>query len=210
MLFWVSRSGGAIQQLLHVSPSDDHFRVGYLRSTPLALDLMKLSVATSPSRLRRKYLQRVCSSCKRKLLIRNFHLTKSKSHGKRETRSKRRARCRWCRRRDQQAQYGAAYAAAKKKKDVNYLFVYRFLARHPCADCGEKDFRVLEFHHIDPKNKSYSVARLFSRNASLKRIKEEIEKCEVLCANCHKIRTAEQTNTIRSQLFQQVNEEVNG
>ena len=56
-----------------------------------------------------------------------------------------------------------------------------------CARCGFDDPRALHFHHLDPKNKKRSVSNMVSMNYSWKSIAKEIEKCEVLCANCHAI-----------------------
>lgn len=56
-----------------------------------------------------------------------------------------------------------------------------------CSRCGNCDYRVLEFHHVNG-DKEENVSVLVSRAPwSLERIKAEIEKCEVLCANCHRI-----------------------
>ena len=64
----------------------------------------------------------------------------------------------------------------------DYIIVY--LAEHPCVDCGNTDLRVLEFDHEEKK--SFNIGR--GNSQTLKRVKEEIEKCKVRCANCHKIR----------------------
>lgn len=54
-----------------------------------------------------------------------------------------------------------------------------------CENCGEDHPACLDFHH--PGEKDSGVTELVSRkNTSKKRIKEEINKCEVLCANCHR------------------------
>ncbi len=53
-----------------------------------------------------------------------------------------------------------------------------------CRACGEIDHSCLDFHHIDPKKKSFSISRrLLKENAA--RIDDEISKCVVLCKNCH-------------------------
>jgi hypothetical protein len=54
-----------------------------------------------------------------------------------------------------------------------------------CEMCGESRFWVLDFHHKDPKEKDLEVS-LLTRKGSKKRIVKEIEKCSVLCANCHR------------------------
>ena len=56
-----------------------------------------------------------------------------------------------------------------------------------CQDCGERNHIVLDFDHI--KDKKYNVSRMIHDGFSWAAIKKEIEKCEVVCANCHRIRT---------------------
>jgi hypothetical protein len=63
-----------------------------------------------------------------------------------------------------------------------------FLREHPCVDCGEHDPVVLEFDHLG--SKTAAIAALVSATASLAVIDAEIAKCEVVCANCHRRRTA--------------------
>jgi hypothetical protein len=55
-----------------------------------------------------------------------------------------------------------------------------------CSKCGINDHRVLEFHHKDPVTKEATVASLI-KDRSFKSVLKEIEKCVVLCANCHRI-----------------------
>ena len=65
-----------------------------------------------------------------------------------------------------------------------------------CLDCGIKNHILLDFDHI--KNKKYNVSRMIHDGFSWKAIKKEIEKCEVVCANCHRIRTH---NRLTNQTF---------
>ena len=62
-----------------------------------------------------------------------------------------------------------------------------------CADCGNTDIRVIDFDHIDPATKMINVSSLFGRfaNPEHKKISDEASKCEIRCANCHRIRTFE-------------------
>ena len=76
-------------------------------------------------------------------------------------------------------------------------YVYQYLSTHPCVDCGETDPVVLEFHHLG--NKEADVASLVGRGHSLEKIIKEIEKCEVLCGNCHKRKTASERGWFRSR-----------
>lgn len=54
-----------------------------------------------------------------------------------------------------------------------------------CNRCPENHISCLEFHHRDPSKKEGNVGQIMSR-CSTKKLLEEIEKCEVLCANCHR------------------------
>lgn len=73
-------------------------------------------------------------------------------------------------------------------RQANREYVWRYLEEHPCA-CGEADPRVLEFDHIDPSTKLEDVSELVSKSYSLQTIKDEISKCRVMCANCHRRHT---------------------
>jgi hypothetical protein len=65
-------------------------------------------------------------------------------------------------------------------------------AKGGCEECGETDFRCLEFDHVDRSTKSFEIGQAVSNGASNKKLLEEIKKCRVLCANCHKKHTANQ------------------
>lgn len=56
-----------------------------------------------------------------------------------------------------------------------------------CADCGVNNPIVLDFDHL--KDKKYNISRMIHDGFSWAAIKKEISKCEVVCANCHRIRT---------------------
>lgn len=64
-------------------------------------------------------------------------------------------------------------------------FVSKYLAQHPCVDCGESDLLVLDFDHVQGA-KICNVSRMVGVGYRLWRIQQEIEKCEVRCANCHR------------------------
>lgn len=77
------------------------------------------------------------------------------------------------------------YQSTRKK-------VYEYLLNHPCTDCGEVDPVVLEFDHLDPTIKEYNISNMMSYSWSS--IEKEISKCQVVCANCHRRRTAKTYN----------------
>lgn len=81
------------------------------------------------------------------------------------------------------------------KRNANFLREYRMT--HPCVDCGESDWVVLEFDHVRGV-KFKDVGLLSGRGASLAVIKEEIAKCDVRCANCHRRVTYNRRHSISS------------
>lgn len=109
----------------------------------------------------------------------------------------RQAACRQCQRMYGKAHYVAnrpAYIRKARLRNarqnrINAEFLIDYLRAHPCADCGETDIIVLEFDHL--RDKMLDVSVLSREGYSLERIKSEIAKCEVVCANCHKRRTAQ-------------------
>jgi hypothetical protein len=62
-----------------------------------------------------------------------------------------------------------------------------------CVDCGINNHIILDFDHI--KNKKYNISRMIHDGFSWAAIKKEISKCEVVCANCHRIRTHNRLTT---------------
>jgi len=74
-----------------------------------------------------------------------------------------------------------------KKRQKNTMEWLKGLKENmECFDCGETHPTVLDFHHQDEK--TMGVPAMASSGYSRKRIREEIEKCIVLCSNCHRKR----------------------
>lgn len=55
-----------------------------------------------------------------------------------------------------------------------------------CAECGVRDHRCLLFHHEDRSEKRKGVSALIEEGYGFHDVRAEIEKCTVLCANCHR------------------------
>lgn len=86
-----------------------------------------------------------------------------------------------------------------KRRSDNRRKLFEFLMENPCRRCGESDPVVLEFDHIKPKqNRQKSISLLAGSNTSWKKVLEEIKKCQVLCANCHRRKTARQLGWYKS------------
>ena len=75
---------------------------------------------------------------------------------------------------------------AEQKRKI-YKWVDNHKASMGCDHCGVKDKRCLQLHHKDSSTKKHSVATLIGKGYIFKTVKIEVEKCEVLCANCHSI-----------------------
>ena len=61
-----------------------------------------------------------------------------------------------------------------------------------CADCGyDARPEALQFDHLPGNEKAGGVAEMIWKAASLEAVLDETEKCEVVCANCHSVRTSE-------------------
>ncbi len=80
--------------------------------------------------------------------------------------------------------YGNQYLAKYRKR--NMAVTTETKAKVGCAHCGEDDPICLEFHHEDRKMKSYNICQLVASGCSLEKLRAEIKKCIVLCANCHR------------------------
>jgi hypothetical protein len=72
----------------------------------------------------------------------------------------------------------------KKTKKRNYNFVKEYKKGKKCIRCGESDVSCLTFHHRDSDDKDFTISTSY-RNRGINVIKKEIEKCDILCANCH-------------------------
>jgi 5-methylcytosine-specific restriction endonuclease McrA len=80
-----------------------------------------------------------------------------------------------------------AMERAKVWKENQYRWIWEYFKSNPCVDCGESDPVVLEFDHVRGTKKAAISAII---GDSFKSLVEEIEKCEVRCANCHRRKTA--------------------
>ncbi len=80
-----------------------------------------------------------------------------------------------------------AYLANNRKHRQKRIAAFAALkASLSCNDCGEADPACLDFHHVDPSKKEGMISVLFVQGYALGRVKKELEKCVVLCANCHR------------------------
>jgi hypothetical protein len=138
-------------------------------------------------------MKKICPGCGEERDSADFRW-KYKDRGLRNT------RCKFCQSQASKQHYKnnkQSYIKRARIRDVlvskeNQRRIVDFLSRHPCIDCGCTDIRVLEFDHVQG-NKSNNIARMVGEGFSWSTIEVEIAKCEVRCANCHRIKTNERS-----------------
>ena len=69
------------------------------------------------------------------------------------------------------------------KDKANFLRAVNLLGGQ--CSCGESDIATLDFHHLDPNQKEFSVAVLL-RSSDWGKIETELKKCQLKCSNCHR------------------------
>lgn len=143
---------------------------------------------------------RRCGRCEREKPLEDF-AWRRKERGQRDN------YCRPCRAAYKQKHYSANrqryidQAMARKRVMVaeRIEFLVAFLREHPCVDCGETDPIVLEFDHL--RDKKFNVAAGL-RDREWQSVLDEMAKCDVVCANCHRRRTARRGGFARAVVAQ--------
>lgn len=77
----------------------------------------------------------------------------------------------------------------RKKENISYIIAIK--QESVCADCKMNDWRCLEFDHLPGYKKEAAISSPYCMSWSREKIDKELSKCEVVCGNCHKIRTYE-------------------
>lgn len=142
---------------------------------------------------------RTCPRCKQELSDESFNW-KIKNR-------KRASYCRECSRDYIRHRYlnNLEYYAKKARRNNNrhiqklYNYIGNYFQVHPCIDCGETDILVLEFDHRKPADKFAEVGIIIKRGLSLKVLQDEMAKCDVRCANCHRRKTAKEHKSWRTK-----------
>jgi hypothetical protein len=124
---------------------------------------------------------KICSTCKKNKLLSEFALNKSHKDN-------RAADCKDCHNIYNKKHYQTNKEYYLKKSKIQKSNIKDFLHNQKlfCIRCGyDKCKQALHFHHKDKTKKEISLAMTQNKGWNLKRIQKEIDKCEILCANCH-------------------------
>ncbi len=128
---------------------------------------------------------KTCSTCKNPKDETEFYSNVSKKDGLSD-------QCRTCKKTVQAAWYQRhkrehgvrAKKARLRLVNINKKLLDEYLRKHPCIDCGEPDIEVLQFDHVRGQ-KQHAVSQMVCWGISWKKVLNEINKCDIRCANCH-------------------------
>lgn len=124
-----------------------------------------------------------CNKCKKDKSVDDFHKNPTKKDGLQTM-------CKECRKEYHKEHYNKNSEKYKQNAKQNRQQIVNFVNRYKqitgCKKCTEKRFWVLEFHHRDKDEKSDDINNIIKFSGSLRLVKEEIRKCDILCSNCHK------------------------
>lgn len=137
---------------------------------------------------------KICSSCKIEKEFSEFSKNKSKSDGLQLF-------CKSCASEHFKKYYAENKEHHKKvisKRKWKHIYsvqqyVYDYLKNNGCCECKENDPACLDFDHVRGK-KINIISKMVGTGTSLPKILEEIDKCVIRCANCHRKKTAKDQN----------------
>lgn len=117
-----------------------------------------------------------CKNC-------NVNKNLSEYHSSKTTKDGYETECKLCRKERNKQNYLCS-TKEQRFKMVKYRNVYMdYIKNSGCSLCSETSKVCYDLHHKNPKDKKYAISRI--QNLS-KRLIEEISKCIILCANCHR------------------------
>ena len=140
----------------------------------------------------KKTKRKRCSQCKKLKDAKNGFYRKSRG------KPARRPECKECTKQNRSKYYHDNLPLIIERKAKQRIrdrqWLQNLKGQLACKGCGEDDSRCLDFHHRDPKKKSGSIGNAIRQGWSRRRILDEIKKCDVLCANCHRKKHHSQRN----------------
>ena len=127
---------------------------------------------------------KVCTKCKQELPLDNFRW-KNKSQNLKHS------QCKECQKAQEKQHYQdskerqqsvKSTAAFQKQRNIMLVEQAKTIG---CKKCGEKREYVLDFHHLNADDKINIISRMI-KSASAETLIRELNKCDVLCSNCHR------------------------
>lgn len=117
---------------------------------------------------------KICKRCELDLELSNFYLQVQKSKDKTKSWNYYDCYCKSCR------------SAYQTNRRVNIKLLAMNYLGGKCEDCGLIDEPyIFDFHHLDPTQKDFSIGKV---GVSFDTLKPELDKCILLCSNCHRRR----------------------
>lgn len=138
-------------------------------------------------------MNKICTKCKIEKSCYKFNKNKSRKDGLQNI-------CKRCSRARSKEYYQnnkeKHKKVIKKRNDklrlINREYVVDYLRNHPCVDCGETNILFLEFDHRSDKDGG--ISKMINCPVGLDKLKREIQKCDVRCMQCHRIKTSIEFN----------------
>lgn len=90
-------------------------------------------------------------------------------------------------------------AKQKAKKKIHKTWFVNYKKQLKCVTCGYDHPAALDFHHVERSKTNRKVHQLVADGNTKKRILEEIDKCVVLCSNCHRVHHHDEWENIKQK-----------
>lgn len=139
---------------------------------------------------------KTCGKCQEEKPLEDFSL------------SRRRGKQSWCKScanfagRQNYQENKERYFSHAKNRDAKIDLLINSFKDRPCADCGIKyPPYVMDMDHSDPDTKVDGISAMRRRRMAIALIVQEMAKCDVICANCHR----ERTNTRNPPRYMKIN-----
>jgi hypothetical protein len=123
-----------------------------------------------------------CSRCKQEKAIECFPINKKSKDGKNH-------RCLECQKILSKTHYLSNKhkykSSIKRRRSITRKYLEKHKTTVKCIRCGESDPICIDFHHKDRKNKIACISKI-THDYGIQSLILELEKCEPICANCHR------------------------
>lgn len=132
-----------------------------------------------------------CTHCKLLKLRSDFSIDRRRKEG-------RSTWCKSCHREYREVNREHRQLQRQQYKSKRREFVWK-MKQHPCTDCGSTFHpAAMQFDHLPSFTKSANISRLVQSYGDMndQRLLDEIAKCELVCANCHAIRSWERLHNV--------------